>query len=443
MEQEREEIAIAVENVCKVYKLYDKPMDRLVEALGFTKQKKYHEHFALSNVNFHVKKGECVGIIGTNGSGKSTILKIITGVLNPSSGNVTVNGRISALLELGAGFNMEYTGMENIYLNGTMNGFSNEEIEKRIPDILEFADIGDYVNQPVKTYSSGMFVRLAFSVAINIEPEILIVDEALSVGDVFFQAKCYHKFEEFKEMGKTIIFVSHDLSSISKYCDRVILLNQGVKLGEGSAKDMIDDFKKVLVGQYELPESKSENSLLNDEEVQAAVRNKEKGEDKEKSKLLEYGTKEAVIEEIYLTDDRGTRSNAIIKGMEFTIHMRVRFEADLPAPIFAFSFKNAKGTEITGTNTMFEKAFLEPVKAGSVKEVSFTQKMSLQGGEYLLSFGVTGYDGNDFQVYHRLYDALDVTVISDKNTVGYYDMDSTIKVVDAKSSEKIIQYKKA
>lgn len=443
MEQEREEIAIAVENVCKVYKLYDRPMDRLVEALGLTKEKKYHEHFALSNVNFHVKKGECVGIIGTNGSGKSTILKIITGVLNPSSGNVTVNGRISALLELGAGFNMEYTGMENIYLNGTMNGFSNEEIEKRIPDILEFADIGDYVNQPVKTYSSGMFVRLAFSVAINIEPEILIVDEALSVGDVFFQAKCYHKFEEFKEMGKTIIFVSHDLSSISKYCDRVILLNQGVKLGEGSAKDMIDDFKKVLVGQYELPESKSENSLLNDEEVQAAVRNKEKGEDKDKSKLLEYGTKEALIEEIYLTDDRGTRSNAIIKGMEFTIHMRVRFNADLPAPIFAFSFKNAKGTEITGTNTMFEKAFLEPVKSGSVKEVSFTQKMSLQGGEYLLSFGVTGYDGNDFQVYHRLYDALDVTVISDKNTVGYYDMDSTIKVEDAKSSEKIVQYRKA
>lgn len=443
MEQGREEIAIAVENVCKVYKLYDKPMDRLVEALGFTKEKKYREHFALSNVNFHVKKGECIGIIGTNGSGKSTILKIITGVLNPSSGNVTVNGRISALLELGAGFNMEYTGMENIYLNGTMNGFSNEEIEKRIPDILEFADIGDYVNQPVKTYSSGMFVRLAFSVAINIEPEILIVDEALSVGDVFFQAKCYHKFEEFKEQGKTIIFVSHDLSSISKYCDRVILLNQGVKLGEGSAKEMIDDYKRVLVGQYELPESKSESSLLNDEEVQAAVRNKENNTDKDKPKLLEYGTKEAVIEEIYITDDRGTRSNSIIKGMEFTIHMRVRFDANLPAPIFAFSFKNAKGTEITGTNTMFEKAFLEPVKAGSVKNVSFTQKMSLQGGEYLLSFGVTGYDGNDFQVYHRLYDALDVTVISDKNTVGYYDMDSTIKVEDAKSSEKIIQYRKA
>lgn len=441
MSEEREEIAIAVDNICKVYKLYDRPMDRMFEALGLSRKKKYREHYALSNVSFHVKKGECVGIIGTNGSGKSTILKIITGVLNPTGGNLTVNGRISALLELGAGFNMEYTGIENIYLNGTMNGFTEEEIDARMQDILDFADIGDYVKQPVKTYSSGMFVRLAFSVAINIEPEILIVDEALSVGDVFFQAKCYHKFEEFKEQGKTIIFVSHDLSSIAKYCDRVVLLNQGVKLGEGAPKEMIDDYKRVLVGQYELPESKSENSLLNDADIQNAVRKKEKKE--ASSKLLEYGTKEAEIEEFYLTDEHGTRSNAIIKGMEFGIHMRVRFHADLPAPIFAFSIKNVKGTEITGTNTMFEKAFLEPVKAGVVKDVTFTQKMSLQGGDYLLSFGVTGYDGNDFQVYHRLYDALDISVISDKNTVGYYDMDSAIVVEDVKPAGNVIQYKKA
>ena len=271
-------------------------------------------------------------------------------------------------------------------------------------DILDFADIGDYVKQPVKTYSSGMFVRLAFSVAINIDPEILIVDEALSVGDVFFQAKCYHKFEEFKKMGKTIIFVSHDLSSVSKYCDRVVLLNQGVKLGEGSPKEMIDDYKRVLVGQYELPESKSESSLLNDEQIQVAVQKKAAKQDT--SKLLEYGTKEAVIEQFYMTDDRGTESKSIIKGSEFTIHMKVSFMADLPAPIFAFSIKTVKGT-------------------------TFTQKMSLQGGEYLLSFGVTGYDGNDFQVYHRLYDALDLTVISDKNTVGFYDMDSKVTVKDA------------
>ena len=191
-----------------------------------------------------------MGIIGTNGSGKSTILKIITGVLNPTKGKVTVNGRISALLELGAGFNMEYNGIENVYLNGTMIGFSKKEIDERLDEILNFADIGDYVYQPVKTYSSGMFVRLAFAVAINIDPEILIVDEALSVGDVFFQAKCYHKFEEFKKMGKTIVFVSHDLSSISKYCDRVILLNQGIRLGEGSPREMIDAYEKVPVAQY-------------------------------------------------------------------------------------------------------------------------------------------------------------------------------------------------
>lgn len=439
--------AISVENVCKVYKLYDKPKDRMFEALGLTKKKKYTEHFALSNVSFNVKQGECVGIIGTNGSGKSTILKIITGVLNPTSGNVKVNGRISALLELGAGFNQEYSGMENIYLNGTMNGFTEQEIEARMQDILDFADIGDYVYQPVKTYSSGMFVRLAFSVAINIDPEILIVDEALSVGDVFFQAKCYHKFEEFKKMGKTIIIVSHDLSSIAKYCDRVILLNQGIKLGEGLPKEMIDDFKRVLVGQYELPEQNSEESLAQDAELRKAVQsdfeqkkkahkelqtNDSQQAAEESVKVLEYGTKEAQIESFYLLDDHGTRTNAIIKGAMFQICMRVRFCGDLPAPIFAFSIKTAKGTEITGTNTMFEKAFLEPVKAGAVKDISFTQKMSLQGGEYLLSFGVTGYNGNDFQVYHRLYDALNVTVISDKDTVGYYDMDSKVTVTDVK-----------
>jgi teichoic acid transport system ATP-binding protein len=435
MEQIKDDIAISVEHVSKVYRLYDKPMDRLKEALKLTREKKYHEAHALSDVNFNIKRGECVGIIGTNGSGKSTILKIITGVLNPTEGEVKVDGRISALLELGAGFNMEYSGIENIYLNGTMNGFSKSEIDERMHDILDFADIGDYVHQPVKTYSSGMFVRLAFSVAINIDPEILIVDEALSVGDVFFQAKCYHKFEEFKKMGKTIIIVSHDLSSIAKYCDRVILLNQGIKLGEGQPKEMIDDFKRVLVGQYELPTGKSEQSLANDEDIKEAVQIKAAAQKQshevnpgDKPKTLEYGTKDANIEEIYLTDDKGIRTNSILKGSEFSIHMLVRFNIDLPAPIFAFSIKNAKGTEITGTNTMFEKAFLEPVKAGEVKAVSFTQKMSLQGGEYLVSFGVTGYEGDNFQVYHRLYDAIDVMVVSDKNTVGYYDMDSKILV---------------
>ena len=380
----------------------------------------------LKNIYLSFFYGAKIGIIGLNGSGKSTLLKIIAGVLNPTSGRVLVNGRISALLELGAGFNMEYNGIENVYLNGTMMGFSEKEIEAKLPDILSFADIGDYVYQPVKTYSSGMFVRLAFSVAINIEPEILIVDEALSVGDVFFQAKCYHKFEEFKKMGKTIVFVSHDLSSISKYCDRVYLLNQGNLLGEGSPKEMIDAFKRVLVGQYEIHDKEDM-----DIHIPENVLNPE---------LLEYGTKQAEMTEFYITDDKGVKTTAVIKGTEFTIHVKVAFRDRIVAPIFAFSFKNIKGTEITGTNSMIEKAFLEPVEAGTVKEVTFKQNMSLQGGEYLLSLGVTGYEGSEFQVYHRLYDVLNVTVVSDKDTVGFYDMNSKVEVKNA-AKDKVIPYR--
>ena len=442
--QDKRKLAIEVDNVQKIYKLYDKPSDRLKEAFGFGKKTKHKLHYALKGVSMKIYQGETVGIIGTNGSGKSTILKIITGVLNPTSGRVLVNGRISALLELGAGFNMEYNGIENVYLNGTMTGFSEKEIEAKLPEILSFADIGDYVYQPVKTYSSGMFVRLAFAVAINIEPEILIVDEALSVGDVFFQAKCYHKFEEFKKMGKTIVFVSHDLSSISKYCDRVYLLNQGNILGEGSPKAMIDTYKRVLVGQYDESENAGEESenLLDDEDLQRAAAKKADGAAKDAAEasaeakgqnpnVLEYGTKQAQIEEFYITDDRGVPTNAILKGTMFTIHMKVRFMDPIPAPIFAFSVKNVIGVEITGTNTMIEKAFLDSVEPGDVKNVTFTQKMNLQGGEYLLSLGVTGYNQDTFEVYHRLYDALNITVVSDKNTVGYYDMDSNTKVWDA------------
>lgn len=396
----KEKIAIQVDNVEKIYKLYDKPSDRLKEALGLGKGKHHTEYHALKGISMSIRQGECVGIIGTNGSGKSTILKIITGVLTPTRGSVTVNGRISALLELGAGFNMEYNGIENIYLNGTMIGFSKKEIDEKLDAILEFADIGEYVYQPVKTYSSGMFVRLAFAVAINIDPEILIVDEALSVGDVFFQAKCYHKFEEFKEMGKTIVFVSHDLGSISKYCDRVVLLNQGTKLGEGEPKQMIDTYKQVLVGQYVAPTESQR--LLDDEKLREMAA---KGVDgskvlaagtqgnsalAENPELLEYGSKKAVITEYYITDDKGMKTSAILKGGSFSIHMKVRMQEKLQAPIFAFTIKNVRGTEITGTNTMFEKAFLESVEAGEEKEITFTQDMNLQGGDYLLSLGVTG-----------------------------------------------------
>ena len=423
-----QETAISVKNISKIYRLYDKPSDRVKDAFGLSKKKKrYKEHYALNNVSFDVHTGETVGIIGTNGSGKSTILKIITGVLNPTEGELEVNGRISALLELGAGFNSEYTGLENVYLNGTMIGFTKEEIDERLQAILDFADIGDFINQPVKTYSSGMFVRLAFAISINIDPEILIVDEALSVGDVFFQAKCYHKFEEFKKKGKTILFVSHDLSSINKYCDRVVLLNKGVKLAEGNPKEMVDKYKKLLVSEH-------------DAVMDMAAADEKIGADKiEDGKLLKeffsvnpdhqsYGNGEASIYDFAILDEKGGLGNTIEKNTECTIRMKVRFNTEVSDPIFALTIKDLKGTEITGTNSMLEGAEDRTYKAGEEVVVDFTQNMNLQGGDYLISFGCTGFKLGEFTVYHRLYDVLNLNVVAKKNSIGFYDMNSIVTI---------------
>ena len=429
------EVAIRVDDVSKLYKLYDKPSDRLKESLGLTRKKLYKEHYALHNVSFDVKRGETVGIIGTNGSGKSTILKIITGVLNPSGGHVEIDGRISALLELGAGFNMEYTGIENIYLNGTMIGFSREEIDAKMQDILDFADIGDFVHQPVKTYSSGMFVRLAFAVAINIDPEILIVDEALSVGDVFFQAKCYKKFEDFKKMGKTILFVSHDLGSISKYCDRVVLLNRGKKLAEGTPKEMVSMYKRIMVNQdkaEEIAAHQMDMSSLEEEDEkeikEAACEGHWKNHYNLNPDVDEYGNGAAEIEDFAIIDENGNYTNAIVKGTRFRLKSKVKFKQDVHDPIFTYTFKNIQGVAITGTNTMYEKKDVPLAKEGETYVATFEQDMFLQGGEYLLSMSCTGYRDGEFQVYHRLYDVCNVTVVSDKNTVGFYDMNSVTTV---------------
>ena len=438
--------AITVDHVSKLYKLYDKPSDRFKEAMGLTKKKLYREHYALRDVSFNVKRGESIGIIGTNGSGKSTMLKIITGVLNPTEGQVNVNGRISALLELGAGFNGEYSGIENVYLNGTMNGFTREEIDARMDEILRFADIGEFVNQPVKTYSSGMFVRLAFAVAINIEPEILIVDEALSVGDVFFQAKCFRKFEEFREMGKTLLMVSHDLSSISKYSDKVILLNQGTKVDEGEPKYIVDLYKRFLVHQEGDPEAekkqKKEAAKATPKEQETAKKAAEEQKEKEVAGLaleagsgfrmnpnvLEYGEKRAEITGVAIYDENGLCTNTLEKGTRFRIAMQVKFHEEVQEPICAYTIKDARGTEITGTNTMYEHNDIKPKKPGDVITVTFEQELDLQGGEYLLSFGCTGYRDADFHVYHRLYDACSLTVVSTKNTVGFFDMNSKVTI---------------
>lgn len=436
--------AIEVKDVTKVYRLYEKPIDRLKESLN-PKHKSYHKDFyALNGLSFHVEKGQTVGIIGTNGSGKSTILKIITGVLTPTTGEVNVDGKISALLELGAGFNMDYTGIENIYMNGTMMGFTKKEMDDKLQDILDFADIGDFVYQPVKTYSSGMFVRLAFALAINVEPEILIVDEALSVGDVFFQAKCYRRMEEIRQNGTTILMVTHDMGSIIKYCDKVVLLNKGEFIAEGEPGRMVDLYKKILANQMDSLREELENDfsggmeldgsekkVMSSKEAAAAHTGADMGLMKEKitinSDRTEYGDGRAEIFDLGLFDARGNLTNLLIKGEMFTIKERIRFHAPLQNPIFTYTIRDKKGLDLSGTNTMYEGADVKPVGPGDVYDVSFTQKMTLQGGEYLLSMSCTGFEGEEHVVYHRLYNVANITVISNKNTVGIYDMESVVE----------------
>ena len=439
--------AIEVKDVTKIYRLYDKPIDRLKESLNF-KHKSYHKDFyALNKLSFQVEKGQTVGIIGTNGSGKSTILKIITGVLTPTTGEVKVDGKISALLELGAGFNMDYTGIENIYMNGTMMGYTKKEMDDKLQDILDFADIGDFVYQPVKTYSSGMFVRLAFALNINVDPEILIVDEALSVGDVFFQAKCYRKMEEIRQKGTTILMVTHDMGSIIKYCDKVVLLNKGEFIAEGEPGRMVDLYKKILANQMDSLQEELDNDFSGGIEIEGAERkvlsSKEaakahnSGLMKEKitinSNRTEYGDGRAEIFALGLFDARGNLTNLLIKGEMFTIKERIRFNAPLQNPIFTYTIKDKKGTDLSGTNTMYEGADIKPVEPGDVYDVSFTQKMTLQGGEYLLSMSCTGFEGEEHVVYHRLYDVANITVISNKNTVGVYDMESEVETTLTKA----------
>lgn len=423
---------ISVKGIRKIYKLYNRPIDRFKETMSITHKQYHSDHFALDKIDFTVKKGECIGIIGTNGSGKSTLLKIITGVLNQTEGEVNVNGRISALLELGAGFNMEYTGVQNVFLNGTMMGLTRQEVEERLPQIEEFAEIGDFINQPVKTYSSGMFARLAFAVAINVDPDILIVDEALSVGDIFFQSKCYRKFNEFKEQGKTIVFVSHDMSSVLKYCERCLLINKGKQIALGKSSEVIDIYKKILVNQYD-EEDDNVNSADVDNDQKTEIQKKPvpnvwKDMMNQNPNFVEYGDDKACIVDYGIFDENGELSSAIYKGTDFTIKVRVHFNEEVNNPILAYTIKDLKGTEVSGTNTMLEGNNIEIAMPGEEYVISFRQKMMLQGAQYLISFGCTGYEIDQFVVHHRLYDMINLQVVSDRNTIGFVDMDSNVEI---------------
>jgi teichoic acid transport system ATP-binding protein len=422
----RDEIAIRVKDLTKIYHLYDRPSDRVKEALHPLRRSYHHDFYAMKSVDFEIYKGETVGIIGKNGAGKSTLLKMITGVLTPTTGEIETNGRIASLLELGAGFNPEMTGLENIYLNGTLMGFSDREMDSKVEAILEFADIGEFIHQPVKMYSSGMFARLAFSLSINVEPDILIIDEALSVGDMAFQMKCFKKFQEFQREQKTILFVTHALDTIIRYCSRGIVIDSGRKICDDSAKEAVDVFKQVLTGQYIEDAQKKESSYNNSDSISTTPMLKESFPPNKDA--LIYGNDRAVIYDYGMLDSSGEPSTIFNYSQPFGITMRVEFFESIESPIFAFTIKDAKGLEITGTNSLMKHVDTPRYEVGDKITINFTQDMNLQIGKYALSLGCVTINESGIEVYTRLYDIVLFEVIGSEQMVGFFDLKSTITI---------------
>jgi len=402
---------IEINNLTKIYPMYDSPKHRFKEALHPFRKKYHHEFFALDNITFNVKKGEVIGIIGVNGAGKSTLLKIITGVLNPTSGSVEIRGRIASLLELGAGFNLEMTGLENIYLNGTIMGYTKTEVDAKIEQILEFADIVEFIHQPVKTYSSGMYVRLAFSVAINVSPDILIVDEALSVGDAKFQLKCFQRLEYLKSIGTTILFVTHSVEQVKSFCTRGILLNHGKVIANGDPKD-------VTLKYFDMLFPKSDNdkkSVEKTQELQIVV-DEPLADDaycleiipSNMNEIKSFGKGGAQIEKLRIY---GLQSPNIFEGgEEFIIYIDCAWDKDFVSEQqiesmvennigIAIALADAKGKYMFGCNNYDRQIRIDSLCANKAQaKISFTMPY-LNSGDYFLTSAISlGTQENHIQL---------------------------------------------
>lgn len=364
---EKEKITIRIDHVTKLYKLYAKPSDRLKEALSFTSKKYGKDFYALHDVDFSIRKGETVGIIGKNGAGKSTLLKIITGVLNPTEGTAVVDGTVSALLELGAGFNPEYTGMENIYLNGAMMGMSSEEIDQKVESIVAFADIGDFINQPVKSYSSGMFARLAFAVAISSEPEVLIVDEALSVGDTKFQIKCMDHMKKMMEGGTTVLFVSHDINAIRRFCKRAIWIHQGTVIADGEVNHVADRYMDFL----KMNELDFENTFA--------------AKHKNNPQIAPFTRKDAIAEivDFQIFNDQGSVGESIL--FDEPINIRVTYDVydtSIESPVLGVAIRSADDDYTCGLNTLLDEFDIPWEYGRNEVMLEFPCGIRAAGGQY-------------------------------------------------------------
>ena len=436
--KEQEEIVIDIKNLVKKYKMFNRKQDRLIETI-IPAVKRHTEFTAIDNLNLQIKKGEAIGILGKNGAGKSTLLKMITGVVTPSSGEINVNGKISSLLELGAAFNMDLTGEENIYQHGQVMGLTREEIEAKKQDIIDFADIGEHLNQPVKTYSSGMFARLAFACAINVNPDILIVDEVLSVGDMAFQLKCFKKFEDFKNQGKTLLFVTHNVADVIRNCNRAIIISSGKKVFDGDVKTGVDKYKKIIVGinpddeeNQIADEAKIENEKTGKKEVQNKKNDDEVWKDNfiQNPDMLTYGNGEAEIIDYGIFDLNGDYQQTINNEDEYILKIKIKFNKEIDEPIFAMSIKDFKGLELGGTNTKAYKKLTGTYNEGEIVTVEFKQTFPLAPEKYAFSFGCTKFNHNgDLEVFDRKYDAFFVEITPVRECLGIIDLKSEINII--------------
>ena len=388
----------------------------------------------LKNLSFNINASEKVAVLGSSGSGKSTLLQIIAGTLQPSSGEIHSNGKIGALLELGSGFNPEFTGRENIYLNAKILGLSKNEVDKKYDQITSFSGIGDFVNQPVRTYSSGMVVRLAFAVIAHTEPDILIIDEALAVGDARFQSKCFAFLESFKEKGGTLLFVSHDINSIARLCNSAILLHKGKIISNGLPKKVINEYSKIISGNH-ISSKEDEQTPRNRGSVPQDSKNENKRTEFLKSEHKEeyeeefnYGGEKAEIISYSISDKDRNKSKVISSSEFFTISFTVLGKELITRPIYAMTIRDTKGQQIYGQNTLFSKIHTNDLENGKKVKITFQLSANLGAGKYLISFGVTRFrEDDELEVIHRRYDAEELQVINSDGSFGIANCNCSIK----------------
>lgn len=433
------DMAIEVLGVSKSFPVYAKPHHRLLQML-MPGQGWYREFHALKHVDLQISRGETVGIVGRNGSGKSTLLQIICGTLSPSQGDVAVHGRVAALLELGAGFNPEFTGRENVFLNGAVLGLTRSEVDAKFDEILAFADIGEFIDQPVKTYSSGMYVRLAFSVAIHVMPDILIVDEALSVGDEAFQRKCFARIDAIRDAGATVLFVSHSASTVVELCDRAVLLDKGEVISIGPPKRVITQYQKLLyaaadkaadVRQAIVASETAVPSAPEDDAQRPALSAPEARpesyweEGLRSESAVEYAAQGAAIQDPYMQTLDGRRVNMLVSGEQYVYSYAVQFERPAVAARFGMMIRTVTGVEVAGAASSTPQDAVTTVDGDSLVHVRFRFRCLLAPGTYFANAGVLGMVGEEESYLARIIDVLMFKVLPDAGRLatGFVDLD--------------------